>query len=63
MRYNDIGCGIDSQDSKAMLWDIRRANSSLMMLDQHNGDASANPNSGISDGHVIINCILQYSVS
>ncbi|KAK2179272.1 hypothetical protein NP493_500g00000 [Ridgeia piscesae] len=51
---NEYLLATGSQDSKAMLWDIRRANSSLMMLDQHNGDASANPNSvnTAHDGHV-----------
>jgi hypothetical protein len=39
-------CFISSQDSKVMLWDIRRAKGALMVLDQHNGDTSAGPNSG-----------------
>ena len=40
---------IFSEDNKIMLWDIRSAKGSMQILDQHNGDSTASPNSGGSN--------------
>ena len=35
-----------SEDSRVMLWDIRSAKGSLMVLDQHNGDTMTGTEAG-----------------
>ena len=39
-------CPVFSEDNRVLLWDVRSAKGNLMILDQHNGDTSAGPNSG-----------------
>ena len=44
---SDILCNFYfSEDNRVYIWDIRRAKSSLMMLDQHNGDHAGEINAG-----------------
>ncbi len=37
-----------SEDNRVMLWDVRSAKGCMMVLDQHNGDTTAGPQSGNS---------------